>query len=46
MSKLTSFYYYHNSKASTLDAILQEGSMGIDSSFIQKNISEIKREGE
>lgn len=36
MNKSTSYQYFHNSKASTLDVIMHGGSKGIESSFIKK----------
>ncbi len=45
MNNLTSFYYYHNSKANILDVILHGGSVGIDSLFMQKIFQKSKEKG-
>lgn len=45
MKYLTNFNYYHNSKAETLDVVLQGGSHGIDSSILQKVFNKSKEKG-
>ncbi len=45
MNNLTSFNFYHNSKANTLDVILHGGSAGIESSFMQKIFQKSKEKG-
>lgn len=42
MKSLTSFNFYHNSKADTIDVVLQGGSHGIDSSILQKVFNKSK----
>lgn len=45
MKSLTSFNFHHNSKAETLDVVLQGGSHGIDSSILQKVFNKSKEKG-
>ena len=42
MKSLTSLNFHHNSKADTLDVVLQGGSHGIDSSILQKVFNKSK----